>query len=45
MIKKYPAFTLGKMKSSGRRESSEALRALPGLVLTTSVAGLMPKLI
>ena len=43
-MKKYPAFTLGKTKSSGHKEAKEALNALPGIVLTTSVAGVIAKL-
>jgi hypothetical protein len=42
-MKKYPAFSLG--KSSGSKEAKHALDALPGLVLTTSVAGILPKLV
>lgn len=44
-MKKFPPFTLGKSKGSGSKEASQALKALPGIVLTTSVAGLIPKLV
>jgi len=45
-LNKYKPFTLGKMKkNNGSKEVSDTLKDLPGVVLTVSVAGMIPKLV